>query len=136
MGIAGQQFTNRKVMTIARKDRQIAYALQQREKPTSLSYYSLPKDYKSASFDYNVLIVRSASHTNYISTIINLADYENDIAEDIIELMIPYIDFECGEIYEMDKEEVPLIYAAGANRINGFKTHIHATMWKWVKCLP
>lgn len=37
-------------------------------------------------------------------------------------MTFPYIDFECGEIYEMDKEEVPLIYAAKANRINGFKT--------------
>ncbi len=86
-----------------------------RRNEKSFLSYSLPNDYKSASFDYNVLSVR---RDDYISLILKLSDYSKIVEENIIK----YIEFENGSIYQMDRMEMPLIYAAKAKPIDPFKT--------------
>jgi hypothetical protein len=44
------------------------------------------------------------------------------VDKDMISKLLKYIEFENGEIYQMDRMEMPLIYAAKANPIDRFKT--------------
>lgn len=112
-------YATRKIVTVSRKEKQILQMINEGVQPTCFSIYSLPEDYKIATFDYNILAVRTRS---YFSIIFNQYDFEKIDADNFISTMKSYIEFENGEIYKMDREEVPLIYAAQANSINEYKT--------------
>ena len=94
------------------KEKGIFTAITRSEKPLSFSCYSLPKDYKTASFDYDFLGVRTKQ---YISVILKEVDYNKLNVKNIISQLKEYIQYEYGEIYRMSKEEMPLIYAATRN---------------------
>ncbi|NLP34299.1 MAG: hypothetical protein GX359_03790 [Clostridiales bacterium] len=68
-------------MTVKRKEQQVLLAIKQGDEPISFSCYSLPDDYSSASFDYDVLLVRKQS---FISFILNCSYYKNIVDEDMI----------------------------------------------------
>lgn len=54
-----------------------------------ISMFSLPDGYKSASFDYNVLLARDYG---YITIIMNKSDFNNIQEETIISILKKYID--------------------------------------------
>lgn len=87
--------------------------------PTSLSLYSLPNQYKTATFDYNILVVRQ---DKYISVIVNKSDFEKLDLTNLIDTLVKYIEFDSGEVYMMNRNEVPLIYASKANAKETFKS--------------
>lgn len=119
LAIESETYTTKKIVTISRKEKQILQLLDNGLQPTSFSIYSLPKDYKIASFDYNVLVVREK---NYISFIVNRYDFEKLDVDGFVSQMKRYIEFDNGEIYQMDRCEVPLIYAAQANSLDTYTT--------------
>ncbi len=119
IGIQSDVYANRKIVSVLRKERQILELLNEDGEVSSLSCYSLPKEYKVAAFDYNVLVVRQSK---YISLIFNKSDLKKIVIDEIISVFTKYIEFVNGEVYQMDRTEVPLIYAAKANPISEFKT--------------
>lgn len=119
LGIISEKFTNAKIMTVSRSEKTIVDALKNGEKPYSFSCYSLPKDYKSASFDYDLLLVRKKE---YISLVVNIGDYDKVIHNGIVSILETHIKMKTGKIYQMDRNEMPLIYASKANPIESFKT--------------
>lgn len=116
--IQSEAYTINKIVTVKRKEKQVLPILQN-GKVTRVSCYSLPKDYKSASFDYNVLAVRQSK---YISLIMDIKDFGKIDVNCYISSLLKYIEFEYGEIYQMNRDEVPLIYAAKANPIDAFQS--------------
>lgn len=118
LDIQSESYTNKKIVSVVRKEKQILPILQN-GKVTSMSCFSLPKNYKSASFDYEILAVRQSK---YMSIIMNVNDFERVDVNCQISRLIQYIDFQSGEIYQMNRSEMPLIYAAKANPINAFQT--------------
>lgn len=112
IGIQSASFRSRKILTVARKKKDIIAAITSGEKPSSFSCYSLPKDYKTASFDYDFLGVRTKQ---YISVILKEVDYNKLNVKSVISQLKEYIHYEYGEIYRMSKEEMPLLYAATRN---------------------
>lgn len=109
IGIQSKTFCRGKILTVARKKKDILTAIANGEKPSSFSCYVLPKDYKIASFDYDFLCVRTKE---YISVIVKEEDYSKFDSKSVISKLKDYINYDCGEIYIMSKKEVPLIYAA------------------------
>ena len=107
-------------MTVSRKEKQILQILKNGGKPTGFSCISLPKEYKIAAFDYNVMMVRESK---YITLIINMSDFTKIDVDSILSQLVQYIEFECGEIYQMDRAEMPLIYAERLNSIDSFKSY-------------
>ena len=87
--------------------------------PTRLSLYSLPNQYKTVTFDYNILVVRQ---DKYISVIVNKSDFEKLDLTNLIDTLVKYIEFDSGEVYMMNRNEVPLIYASKANAKETFKS--------------
>ena len=88
------------------------YRLRKEENLQALSCYSLPKDYQNASFDYDLLIVKNEK---YISVIMNGSDYSVERGEIIKMILCQYTQEFRGQIYKMNKQEVPLTYAADNN---------------------
>lgn len=119
IGMQSKSYVNRKIVTVARKEAQILQLLQAGEKPMSMSCYSLDKEYKQASFDYNIMAVR---HSKYLSLILNKSDSKIIDVNSVVVNLKQYIEFECGEIYQMERNEMPLIYAARANPPDAFKS--------------
>lgn len=119
LAIESDTYTTKKIVTIGRKEKQILQLLKSGLKPTSFSIFSLPKNYTTASFDYNILVVREK---NYISLILNQYDLDKIDVNDYVSQMKMYIEFENGEVYQMDRCEMPLIYAAQANSMDAYKT--------------
>ncbi len=119
IGIECKSYVNKKIVTIERKERSIINILQSGDMPKSLSCYSLSKEYKVAMFDYDIMAVRQSE---YISVIVNKSDLAKVEMENIISDLKQYIEFRRGEVYQMDREEMPLLYAANAKTINPFKS--------------
>ena len=120
IAMGSDSYTNKKIVTVSRKEKQILQILKNGGKPTRFSCYSLPKDYKTAAFGYNVMMVRESDYTTLI---MNMSDFAKIDVDSIISQLMQYIVFECGEIYQMDRAEMPLIYAARANPIDSFKSY-------------
>ena len=115
IGIQSKTFCSGKILTVARKKKDILATIAAGENPSSFSFYSLPKDYRTASFDYDFLCVRKEE---YISVIVKDVDYGKLNIESVISQLKDYINYEYGEIYIMSKKEMPLIYAATRNLDN------------------
>lgn len=119
LGVISPRYQSGKVLTVSRKEKEILQSFQGGEMPTDLSCYSLPKDYRTASFDYNLLIVRRES---LITIIMKKEYYDDKKVDSLITILNKYIDMDRGQIYEMDVNETPLFYARGANDISFYKT--------------
>lgn len=119
VGIESTKLKLGKVMKLPRNEKKIISAIESGEEVKYISIFSLPKDYESASFDYNVLLVRDY---DYITITTNKSDFYNVDEEIIIKILKKHIEEGLGEIYEMDREEFPLIYAVKANPISSFKS--------------
>lgn len=115
IGIMSQYYSSGKIMTVARKEKEVIMKMSEGEIPKSFSCYSLPKGYKVASFDYDFLCERNDS---YMSIIIKDKDYNIDNEQQIIALMNRYICFECGEIYSTIESEMPLLYSETKDKNN------------------
>lgn len=115
IGIQSKSFCGGKILTIKRKKKDIFDTIDTGENPSSFSCYSLPKDYRTASFDYDFLGVRKEG---YISIIVKEVDYNKLNVKRVIYQLNEYINYQYGEIYMMSKGEMPLIYAATRNKDN------------------
>ncbi|MFZ5968227.1 MAG: hypothetical protein ACOYVK_13770 [Bacillota bacterium] len=119
IGITSTSLKSGKVMTLKRNEKKLVNAIENGDVVKSISIFSLEDNYKSASFDYNVLLVRNS---DYVTLIVNKSDFYK-VDEDVLgDSLRKYINATYAEIYEMDRYEFPLIYATKANPATSFKT--------------
>lgn len=104
------------------KRSKILYDSLKNDKLERVSFFSLPEDFVTASFDYTIYI-----SINYKQGYITVVFEENILKNEKIEVIksilksymeLPYTE----EIYTMAKEETPLLYAAKINPSSSFKT--------------
>ena len=94
----------------------------QNEKLEYISFFSLPEDYRTASFDYAIYISVNYKR-NYITAVFEEELIKKLNIEKLRKLLGSYMELPYKEeIYTMDKEETPLLYAAKINPISSFKT--------------
>lgn len=120
IGLMSDHYTSGKLLTVVRKEKEIIKKITEGEIPRSFSCYSLPKEYKIASFDYNIMCERNAS---YMSVIIKESDYDTANECLIVSVMKKYIRLEYGEIYSSIVSEMPLLYAE-TNNSNNLKSYV------------
>lgn len=119
VGIRTQKLNSGKVMKLDRNEKKVLNEIQSGEEIKHISMFSLPQDFKSASFDYDVMIVRNSQ---FITLTMNKGDF-NKIDEQLLLLLLgKYIENLRVEIYEMDRYESPLIYASKVNPTSFFKS--------------
>lgn len=119
ISLESTNYKSGRVIKFKTGEKKVFDALENKENIEWLSIYSLPSNYKSATFDYEVLIIRK--HT-YINIIMNKSVFECIDYEWLIEKFKPYLNFDKGEIYEMNRLECPLLYAEKVNRIKSYKS--------------
>lgn len=108
MGVKSDSYDSGKVMTISRKEKEVIRKIASGENPSSMSLYCLPKDYKMAMFDYELLCAR---RENYITVVLKEDDFDTSTEQMILSIIKKHIDYKEGEIYLTSRTEVPMIYA-------------------------
>ena len=119
VSIRTKKLNSGKVMKLDRNEKKVLNEIQNGEEINYISLFSLPQDFKSASFDYDVMIVRNF---RFITLIVNKSDFKKIDEEQLLLLLAKYIEGVRVEIYEMDRYESPLIYASKANPASFFKS--------------
>lgn len=119
VGIRTRKLNSGKVMKLDRNEKKVLNEIQSGEEINHISLFSLPQDFKSVSFDYDVMIVRNF---RFITLIVNKSDFKKIDEEQLVLLLGKYIEDLRVEIYEMDRYESPLIYASKANPASFFKS--------------
>ena len=121
IGIQNQSFSDGKIRTVSRMEKKILESIEKGDCPQDFSCFVLPSDFRSASFDYTLLFDRTE---NDISILISENDYEKFDENELLNTFKQYIDYECGEMYEVSRKEMPLIYAA-TRRSDYVKSYKH-----------
>ena len=119
VGIRTQKLNSGKVMKLSRNEKKVLNEIQSGQEIKYISMFSLPQDFQSASFDYDVMIVRNSQ---FITLTVNKGDFNKIDEQKLLLLFSQYVNNVHGEIYEMDRYESPLIYASKANPTSFFKS--------------
>lgn len=118
ISIESDSIKSGKVLNLGKKEKRVLTSINN-DNIEWLSIYSLPGDFITASFDYNVLLTRN---TEYLSMIISKEVYSNlNIGCTLSELR-KFIKFNQGEVFEMHRDESPLLYASRLNEASEFDT--------------
>lgn len=118
-GVHSNTMNSGKIMTIKRSEKKLLKSIDAGDCIKWIELYSLPDDYRQASFDYDVFLIRDIDQVTLLT---NKTDFENADEDVLINLLKHHITFKYGEIYELDRDECPLIYASKANPPSFFKT--------------
>jgi len=108
-----------KIKEIRNATKQIDKALEEGQIIKHISILVLPLNFESASFDYDVMVVRSLE---YVTVIMNALDYTEEIEMKIIDILKKFVQKCYGEVFEMMQSEFPLSYSAKANKASFYKT--------------
>lgn len=119
ISIESDSIKTNKILNLSKKEKKVLLSINNNEYIKWLSIYSLPENFTSASFDYNVLITRNKK---YLSIIMNKEVYLNLNLEETLSELKNFIELNYGEIYEMNRSESPLLYASGLNEVSEFET--------------
>lgn len=80
----------------------------------------LPEDYETACFDYYIFISINYKYER-ITAIFDEGILKGEKIEIVKQILRDYVQFPCvEEVYTMDKEETPLLYAAKVNPSSSF----------------
>lgn len=117
--IEGGSLKSGKVMRLNRNEKKLFKAINCGDEIKWIAVYSLPLDYGSASFDYDVFLVRNFE---YVTLTANISDFKKINEDEMLKLLKEHININNGEIYEMEREDCPFIYASKANSLSSFTT--------------
>lgn len=119
VGIESSSLKSGKVLSVKRCEKKVINSIQNGDDIEYISLYSLSDDFNSASFDYNVLIARDYG---YLTVIMNKSDYNDEKKRYILEILKRYINADSYEVYEMNRSECPILYAAKDNPPDAFSS--------------
>jgi len=105
--------------TLKRSEKRIRAAFRNKESIEHMSVYSLPQNFSQAVFDYNILTIRS---DYYVMLIVGSDIFQDKVDEEIINSLAEHIEATRGEIFSMDKSEVPPFYASKKDSVDDYKT--------------
>jgi hypothetical protein len=122
IGVNSNTFKSGKVLTINRSQKKLEESIKNKNFPSNLDVYSLHDDFKQAAFDYYLLASRSTMFNNHnISITIPKEKYSELNSDKLINDMKRFINFNKGEIYELDYTECPLLYIVKGKPRTEFK---------------
>ncbi|WP_252225058.1 hypothetical protein [Clostridium sp. ZBS2] len=119
ISIESDSIKSNKVLSLDKNERKVIKSINNDTNIKWLSVYSLPNDFITASFDYNILFTRN---NKYLSIIMNKKLYSKLDVDSTLSELRKFIKLKHGEIYEMHRDESPLLYASGLNEASDFDT--------------
>lgn len=94
----------------------------QNDKLEWVSFYALPEDYGTVCFDYYIFISINYKYER-ITAVFDEGILKDEESIIVKRMLRAYMKFPCvEEVYTMDKEETPFLYAAKVNPSSSFKT--------------
>jgi hypothetical protein len=122
LGVTGEGVKSSKLSPVKRKDVVLRESIRRGDKITSISIYSLPPNFKTAAFDYELYLSRATNlGCQRIMLTLSTEAFSRIDYEDMIEKLKKHICFVGGQIFEMVGED-PLIYAIKANSPSSFNS--------------
>lgn len=126
IGIIGNDFTSGKVLSLKRTEKRLMKSLGDSSCISSMAFYSLPKGFTQAAFDYLFYLGRTWEEENPSTSHIILTFPENlynslNISNLCLSLK-EYIDFKEGQIFKMSRYECPMFYASKVNEPKDYST--------------
>ena len=86
VGISGTAFKSGKVLSVSKSEKKILKSLENGDSVYYISLFALPKDYKSASFDYDVFIARDEGYVTLTMNQSTFAHIQEDELLNMIDL--------------------------------------------------
>lgn len=118
-GIKGDSFKSGKIMSKRGVEKKIYNSINNRENIVSMALYSLPEEYKQASFDYDLYMGLSTLEKAHV--ILSTTRTNFDFAEIGNELR-RFVYFEKGQVFQMSNHESPQFYAYQVNPRSMYST--------------
>lgn len=106
IGISSISMKDGKIKTLSRSEKKIKKIISSGEDIKHMSIYSLKKGFHTA-LDSDVWVVLNK---NYVYCEIPFEKYEEFLIKKIQEILLGFIELEGGEVFLMDKEQVPFNY--------------------------
>lgn len=117
--ITGENITNSKVKTIKRSENKLLEMLEGETNLRSLSLFVLPDKFTSVISDFTITLSRGEG---YVTMIMHKNKFLEIEPQEYVNLLKEHISMDYGEIYEMDINECPEMYASKANDSSFYKT--------------
>ncbi|ARU60934.1 hypothetical protein CBW65_07440 [Tumebacillus avium] len=114
VGVRGETFKSGKVLTLKRTVKRIQKAVENNEQIQNISFYSLPDDFGTAIFDYDVYLSRCSDYAQVLVTM-SSERYARIDSQEVIDELKQHIRFSSGEVFTMSRRDVPSLYAAKLN---------------------
>jgi hypothetical protein len=123
LGITGSSFTGGKVTTYKRTERRLIDSIKGGEIISNITLYSLPENFHQAAFDYLMTFsinVRKDEHFIHLCMLSKISKVINK--SKVISELKGFIDFNSGEVFQMNVADTPYFYAAKANPPASFRS--------------
>ena len=88
-----------------------------------LSGYSLPNDFQTAAFDYNIHMNRCASYVSISAK----EDYSSALLNDPnswLTKLRPFCSLKKGALFQMDEREIPLLFVSGSSSQDSIESFV------------
>lgn len=120
VGIGSDNCTSGKIRVFKKKN--VMTKLAEAKNVNYLTFLSLPPNYSTASFDYDVMLAINIE-CDFIAVIMEKSIYKANHKDEIIDTLSQYVKSPYKvEVVELDKAESPILYAGKINPISYFKT--------------
>lgn len=115
-GYTSSSHNSTKMTKISKTDAKLLAKLDD-DTVSHITLESLPVDFSTAAFDYDLMIVRNQE---FITLVVNSSDFEKIDLKAVITTFSKYSNVTEIQVYEMNRDESPLIFASKANPISCF----------------
>ena len=116
LGIVSDSFNSGKVVTVNRKEKEVIKKLIDGERPLSFTWLSIPKSYKNATSDCDLMCcIRGGA---FFSLEIKSEDNSSYVEKLIISFVQKHFSCDSGEAFTVDRKESSLVYCATKDSAN------------------
>lgn len=125
LGVKGESFKSGKYLTIGRTENRLIRAIESKEKIDYITVLSLPDNFKQAVFDYYIELSRICCKDRksiFVSMDESVYERLSENVDDFIEQLKIHIDFECGQLFQLQRKESAFFYAMKANSPSYYKS--------------
>jgi len=122
-GIQSTTFNLDKVLDLDKVEQKLRKVIESGEEIRSLELMALPENFKLASFDYDVSVLRYKDfYPHHVTLVVRDKEkFKSLNLNDVIKELKKFAEFSSGQVYELSVSEDPLIFAIKGKPVTNFK---------------
>ncbi|ARU60633.1 hypothetical protein CBW65_05695 [Tumebacillus avium] len=123
LGVTGEAFKSGKILSLSRTQNRLKKSIVANEEFESVAVYSLPSDFNTAIFDYDLYFVRTRLYEpSHLMVSMSSEVFEKIEVNELLSELKKHISFVSGEIFMLSKEQSSGLYAAKVNPPASFRS--------------